>query len=73
MNLKSNFIMYSMSQLGRSILDLATLNEFIVNGSIRIPEFQRPIVWAPENVEKLLDSINEDYPIGFFLFSVRRP
>ncbi len=54
--------------LPKDFVDLPTLNEYILRGQIRIPEFQRPIIWNAEAVENLLDSINEGYPVGFFLF-----
>jgi hypothetical protein len=53
-------------------IDLPTLNEYILTGQIRIPEFQRSIIWQAEDVENVLDSINEGYPIGFFLFWTSR-
>ena len=34
---------------------------------IRIPRFQRPFVWRPDQMTDLLDSINRQYPIGSLL------
>jgi hypothetical protein len=37
-------------------------------GELRIPEFQRPFVWRPEQILDLFDSIERGYPIGSLLF-----
>ena len=42
------------------------LNE-IQAGRLRIPRFQRPYVWKPEDMLRLLDSIERGYPIGSLL------
>lgn len=67
MDLKFDIKRMSMKSIGQTSVDLLTLEENIVDGYIRIPEFQRPIVWQSDAVEELLDSIVEAYPIGFFL------
>lgn len=36
-------------------------------GKLRIPHFQRPFVWKPENMLSLFDSIRKGYPIGSLL------
>jgi Protein of unknown function DUF262 len=36
-------------------------------GKLRIPHFQRPFVWRPENMLSLFDSIRKGYPIGSLL------
>jgi len=51
-----------------SEINLPMLTEYVINGHIRIPEFQRPIIWNAEDVENLLDSVTQGYPIGFLLF-----
>jgi hypothetical protein len=61
-----------MPLLFKDSIDLPTLTEYILTGQIRIPEFQRPIIWQAEDVENVLDSVNEGYPIGFFLFWTSR-
>lgn len=38
------------------------------DGEIRVPQFQRPLRWQPNDVTKLLDSILKGYPIGSLLF-----
>lgn len=37
------------------------------SGRIRIPDFQRSPVWNANDVELILDSIYEGYPLGSFL------
>jgi hypothetical protein len=37
-------------------------------GELRIPKFQRPFVWRPEQMLDLFDSIERGYPIGSLLF-----
>jgi hypothetical protein len=36
-------------------------------GKLRVPHFQRPFVWKPENMTSLFDSIRKGYPIGSVL------
>lgn len=36
-------------------------------GEIAIPEIQRPFVWAPEKVTKLMDSLYNGFPIGYIV------
>lgn len=38
------------------------------SGRLRIPQFQRPFVWKPEDMRTLFDSIQKGYPIGSLLF-----
>ncbi|HYO52050.1 DUF262 domain-containing protein, partial [Archangium sp.] len=38
------------------------------SGRLRIPRFQRPFVWKPEDMRELFDSIQKGYPIGSLLF-----
>jgi uncharacterized protein with ParB-like and HNH nuclease domain len=33
-----------------------------------LPSIQRELVWYPEQIEKLFDSLMRDYPVGSFLF-----
>jgi Protein of unknown function DUF262 len=36
-------------------------------GRLRIPRFQRPFVWRPEQMTQLFDSIENGYPVGSLL------
>ncbi|RCG31381.1 DUF262 domain-containing protein [Sphaerisporangium album] len=40
----------------------------LADGELRIPKFQRPFVWRPEQILDLFDSIERGYPIGSLLF-----
>jgi len=39
----------------------------VANGRLRVPRFQRPFVWRPEQMLDLFDSIERGYPIGSIL------
>jgi Uncharacterized conserved protein len=39
----------------------------IASGRLRVPKFQRPFVWRPEQMLNLFDSIERGYPIGSLL------
>jgi hypothetical protein len=39
----------------------------IADGRLRVPKFQRPFVWRPEQMVNLFDSIERGYPIGSLL------
>lgn len=41
--------------------------EKLIDGTIRIPGFQRPFVWEPQRAALLMDSIYKQYPIGSLL------
>jgi len=62
--------MTSVSNAIRPTADTATV-EFLVGqakrGLVRIPAFQRPLKWGPEQVVELFDSIYKGYPIGSLL------
>ena len=37
------------------------------DGTLRLPTYQRPLVWSPEQALALVQSVYEGYPIGAFL------
>ena len=39
-----------------------------INKDYFLPAIQREFVWEPDQIERLFDSIQGDYPIGSFLF-----
>lgn len=39
----------------------------VASGKLRVPKFQRPFVWRPEQMLDLFDSIERGYPIGSLL------
>lgn len=44
------------------------LVEWVRDGRIRIPDFQRPLRWRGRHVEELFDSLWLGYPVGSILF-----
>ncbi|MFI6176725.1 DUF262 domain-containing protein [Nonomuraea sp. NPDC051191] len=46
---------------------LETLLDHVRKGELRIPKFQRPFVWRPDQMLDLFDSIERGYPIGSML------
>lgn len=53
------------STLSFSLNQLANL---IDDGSIGLPEIQRPFVWKRSKVRDLFDSMYRGFPVGYFLF-----
>lgn len=49
------------------IILLENLLDEIKSGRLRVPKFQRPFVWRPEQMTDLFDSIDRSYPIGSLL------
>lgn len=47
---------------------LNQLADLIDNGSIGLPEIQRPFVWKRSKVRDLFDSMYRGFPVGYFLF-----
>lgn len=50
------------------ILLMEDLMTLIDEGKLRVPRFQRPFVWRPQQILDLFDSIERGYPIGSLLF-----
>lgn len=46
---------------------ITDLSADVLDGTIRLPKFQRDFVWTRQQVLDLLDSIARGYPIGSFL------
>ncbi len=53
-------------------LTVQKLLELVRSGRIRIPSFQRPLMWGQNDHQLLLDSVLRGFPAGVFLFW-RRP
>lgn len=49
------------------VMLLETVLGEIAAGRLRVPRFQRPFVWRPEQMLNLFDSIERGYPIGSLL------
>jgi hypothetical protein len=48
-------------------LTISSLLNWVKSGEIAIPEIQRPFVWDTTKVRNLLDSLFQDYPIGYLI------
>lgn len=55
------------SDLEPTIRLLGGVLDDIANGRLRVPNFQRPFVWRPDQMLDLFDSIERGYPIGSIL------
>lgn len=44
-----------------------TLLGYVKNGTIAIPEIQRPFVWDSTKVRNLIDSLYNGYPVGYII------
>ncbi|MGI4816017.1 MAG: GmrSD restriction endonuclease domain-containing protein, partial [Janthinobacterium lividum] len=44
------------------IIAVSDLLEGVTSGTIRIPRFQRPYVWSPDDMIQLFDSVLRGYP-----------
>lgn len=49
------------------IVAVSDLLDGVMSGEIRVPRFQRPYVWGPEDMLQLFDSVLRGYPIGSLL------
>lgn len=49
------------------VVFIEDLLDEIQGGQLRVPRFQRPFVWGPEQMRQLFDSIYKGYPIGSLL------
>ena len=48
-------------------VSVSTLLEFVNDGTIAIPEIQRPFVWDTTKVRNLIDSLYKEYPVGYII------
>ena len=49
------------------IVPVSDLLDNVASGEIRVPRFQRPYVWTPDDMVQLFDSVLRGYPIGTML------
>ena len=49
------------------IVPVVDLIESVMSGEYRVPRFQRPYVWSPDDMVQLFDSVLKGYPIGSLL------
>ena len=48
-------------------VSVSTLLSFVSDGTIAIPEIQRPFVWDTTKVRDLIDSLYREYPVGYII------
>ena len=48
-------------------VSVSTLLGYISDGTIAIPEIQRPFVWDTTKVRDLIDSLYREYPVGYII------
>jgi len=49
------------------IIPVDDLLDNVLSGETRVPRFQRPYIWSPEDMVQLFDSVLRGYPIGSLL------
>ncbi len=49
-------------------ISIVQATERIKNRKLVLPALQRDFVWKIEQIEKVFESIQEQYPIGAFIF-----
>jgi hypothetical protein len=49
------------------IVPVADLLDGVLSGEYRVPRFQRPYVWSPDDMIQLFDSVLRGFPIGSLL------
>lgn len=55
------------SMSGSETYSIARLLSLTLEGKVRVPHFQRPVVWGPSDVRLLFDSIYRGFPVGTLL------
>lgn len=48
-------------------VSVSTLLGYVSDGTIAIPEIQRPFVWDTTKVRNLIDSLYREYPVGYII------
>ena len=48
-------------------VSISTLRGYVDDGTIAIPEIQRPFVWDTTKVRDLIDSLYREYPVGYII------
>lgn len=46
---------------------ISSLLTYVENGTIAIPEIQRPYVWSTTQVRNLIDSLYQGFPVGYII------
>lgn len=56
-----------MSKFEVNNVSISTLLGYVSDGTIAIPEIQRPFVWDTTKVRDLIDSLYREYPVGYII------
>lgn len=56
-----------MSKFEVNNVSISTLLGYVNDGTIAIPEIQRPFVWKSIQVRDLIDSLYQGYPVGYII------
>lgn len=56
-----------MSKFEVNNVSVSTLLGYVNDGTIAIPEIQRPFVWKSIQVRDLIDSLYQGYPVGYII------
>ena len=48
-------------------VSVSTLLGYVSDGTIAIPEIQRPFVWDTTKVRDLIDSLYKEFPVGYII------
>ncbi|NJK31149.1 MAG: DUF262 domain-containing protein [Deltaproteobacteria bacterium] len=56
--------MSDQQEIKTEVTLLEDLFRMVEAGTLRVPRFQRPFVWTPEQMRELFDSIERGFPIG---------
>ncbi|MBB5868722.1 hypothetical protein F4553_002101 [Allocatelliglobosispora scoriae] len=57
----------TMMSVQTEVVMMDELLERVASGRLRVPVFNRPFVWRPEQMLELFDSIERGYPVGSLL------
>ena len=56
-----------MAKFDVNNVSVETLLGYVNDGTIAIPEIQRPFVWDTTKVRDLIDSLYREYPVGYII------
>lgn len=56
-----------MAKFDVNNVSVETLLGYVNDGTIAIPEIQRPFVWDTKKVRDLIDSLYKEYPVGYII------
>lgn len=65
--MNNEFELQTQATVKPEVVFIEDLLDEVQSGQLRVPRFQRPFVWSPEDMRQLFDSIYKGYPIGSLL------